>query len=55
MQIDAINNPRVSKLTGCINIEGHGIEILRDSLVLVCIESHQSLYESHKPKQTTTQ
>jgi len=39
--IDAINNLKVLKLTGCFNIEGHGLNPLRGSLVLECIESHK--------------
>ena len=39
--IDAIHNLKVLKLTGCINIEGHGLDVLRGSLVLECIESHK--------------
>jgi hypothetical protein len=39
--IDAINNLKVLKLTDCINIQGHGLDILRGSLVLECIESHK--------------
>jgi len=39
--IDAINNLKVLKLMGCINIEGHGLDVLRGSLVLECIESHK--------------
>jgi len=38
---DAINNLKVLKLMGCINIEGHGLDVLRGSLVLECIESHK--------------
>jgi len=39
--IDAIHNLKVLKLAGCINIEGHGLDVLRGSLVLECIESHK--------------
>ena len=39
--IDAINNLKVLKLIGCINIQGHGLNPLRGSLVLECIESHK--------------
>ena len=39
--IDAINNLKVLKLTGCFNIEEHGLNPLRGSLVLECIESHK--------------
>lgn len=39
--IDAFRNLKVLKLTGCVNIEGHGLDVLRGSLVLECIESHK--------------
>ena len=39
--IDAIKNLKVLKLIGCINIQGHGLNPLRGSLVLECIESHK--------------
>ena len=38
--IDAINYLKVLKLINCINIQGHGLNPLRGSLVLECIESH---------------
>jgi len=39
--VDAINNLKILKLAGCINIQGHGLNPLRGSLVLECIESHK--------------
>lgn len=39
--LDATNNLKVLKLIGCINIQGRGLDVLRGSLVLECIESHK--------------
>ena len=39
--IDAFHNLKLLKLTGCINIGGHGLDVLWGSLVLECIESHK--------------
>ena len=44
MCIDAINVLKVLKLTGIINIEGRGLDILRGSLMLECIEYEKQQY-----------
>jgi len=48
--IDAINNLKVLKLDGCINIEGHGLNVLRGSLVLECIESQKPVNKDNLPQ-----